>query len=146
MALYRRRNSVFDRIGDRYGSFIDADHFLGRSAFDESWMTSPAMNIQKNGNHYDLEIALPGYSKNNITISVNNRMLEILAEKNVIDKDRDKGDYLKKEIDTDKIKKTFELSAEIDVEKIDSSFENGLLRIKLPRLVNKESSKMIKVE
>ena len=37
MALYRRKNHVFDRIGDRYGNFIDPDHFLGRNAFEESW-------------------------------------------------------------------------------------------------------------
>ncbi|MEP1096592.1 MAG: Hsp20/alpha crystallin family protein [Cyclobacteriaceae bacterium] len=145
MALYRRRNTVFDRIGNRYGSFIDSDHFLGRNAFDENWMTSPVMNVRKNHDHYDLEIGLPGYDKNDISISVHDRTLEVVAEKDLKKDKASDDEYVQKEIDTNSVKKTFQLSSLIDMDKIDSTYENGLLRIRLPRIKKRESAQAIKV-
>ena len=39
MKLEKINNSVFRRIGNYYGSLIDPYHFMGRSAFQISWIS-----------------------------------------------------------------------------------------------------------
>ena len=137
MSLKKRKNQVFERMGERYSTFIDPSHFLGRSAFEDGWMTKwPATNIKKNKDKYDLEVGLPGYSKEDISISVEDDMLRITAEKKKSSKVDEDDDYLLKELDTDRVHRTFQLTSQIDVENIESKFENGLLKISLPSANN----------
>ncbi len=144
MNLYRRRNHVFSRIGDRYRSFIDPDHFLGRTAFEDSWMTQPVTNILEEEDRYELEIGLPGYAKDEITISVNDDILSVVAKKSKTRKDEKIVNYVQKEIETDQVERTFYLSSLIDSEKIESNYHNGLLQISLP-FIHKSLSKVIAV-
>ena len=40
MVLLRQRTGPFHRIGDRYNTFFgSSDHFMGRSAFDDNWLS-----------------------------------------------------------------------------------------------------------
>ncbi|UII30468.1 hypothetical protein LVD17_19430 [Fulvivirga ulvae] len=39
MILLRQRSGPFHRIGDRYNTLFGSDHFMGRSAFEDSWMS-----------------------------------------------------------------------------------------------------------
>ncbi|MEO9870605.1 Hsp20/alpha crystallin family protein [Ekhidna sp.] len=144
MNLHRRKNHVFGRIGDRYSSFIDSDHFLGRNAFEESWMTRPVTNVREDESQYELEVGLPGYLKKDIQLSVDGHVLRIVAETKGAKKDDQRSRYIQKEIDTDRIERTFHLSSLIDADKITSNYENGLLRITLP-FVDKSKSKAISV-
>jgi len=145
MSLYKRRNTVFDRIGDCYGSFIDPNHFLGRSAFDDGWMTCSPINVHHGENQFDLKIALPGCAKEDITVSVNEDELEITAkgssnvEKNAL------LEEAPKEVNQKEFRKTFQLSSLIDTNKIVSTYDNGILKVRLPKHNRNGSSKIIKV-
>lgn len=141
----KRRNNTFTRIGDRYKTFIDPDHFLGQNAFDDSWLTKPATNIRVNQDHYDLEVALPGYEKKEINISIGDGLLEIVAEKVDTKKGKLNERYIQREIDTDRTQKTFHLSSIIDEDQIESDFKNGLLHISLPIKKERKNKKMIAV-
>ena len=143
MNLYKRRNHVFGRFGDRYNTFIDPDHFLGRNAFEDSWI-APATNIRKEADHFELEVGLPGYSKKDISISVDGYVLNIVAEKKSAGKTEKNKNYVQQEIDTDRMERTFYLSSLIDTGKIASHFENGLLHITLP-FVSRSRTRAISV-
>ena len=45
MKFERIKNTVFRRIGNYYGSLIDPYHFMGRSAFQDSWI----LTMKKSG-------------------------------------------------------------------------------------------------
>ncbi|MEO9485220.1 MAG: Hsp20/alpha crystallin family protein [Ekhidna sp.] len=144
MNLYRRKNHVFGRIGDRYSSFIDPDHFMGRNAFEDSWIARPVTNIiKKDPSQFELEVGMPGYSKKDIKISVDGYVLRVVAEKKSSGKEQNTN-YIQREIDTNRMEKTFYLSSLIDADKIVSHFENGLLHITLP-FVSKSKSRAISI-
>lgn len=39
MILLRPRSGPFHRIGDTYNTLFGSDHFMGRSAFEDSWLS-----------------------------------------------------------------------------------------------------------
>lgn len=130
MSVYRRRSNLFDRIGDQYRHFIDGDHFLGRSAFEDNWMTRAATNLKKNGLGYQLEVALPGFEKKDISVNVHNDQLEVLAHsKKQTELD---SDYVIQELNTSTKSRVFTLRPDIDTDRIKVSFQNGILMIALP--------------
>jgi len=123
------KSGPFHRIGDTYGHFFNTEHFLGRSAFDKPWLApEPAANLGKNKVHYFIEVALPGYEKQEIDLALKDDILIVTAEKTEDFKD----EYLAREIHFDTIVRHFELDDEVDQENIEAKFENGLLRITLP--------------
>ncbi|OEK01015.1 hypothetical protein BFP97_05595 [Roseivirga sp. 4D4] len=124
----RIKSSPFHRIGDAYGSFFDGEHFLGRNAFDDSWIAPkiPA-NIKKTSKTYEIEMALPGFVKKEITILVEGDLLKVLAEKDM------KGEVNDSEnLDYDILGRSFQLEPDIDRDRISSKFKDGLLKIYLP--------------
>ena len=130
MGLYRRRNSLFDRIGDHYRHFIDGDHFLGRNSFEDSWMAKAKSNLKKDGNGYHLEVALPGFEKKDINVTVHNDLLDIVAQ--VSNKPKVESEYIIQELDTNTSSRTFRLHPDINTDAITVSFKNGMLSITLP--------------
>ncbi|MGI9543496.1 MAG: Hsp20/alpha crystallin family protein [Cyclobacteriaceae bacterium] len=130
MSVYRRRSKLFDRIGDQYRHFIDGDHFLGRSAFEDNWMTRAESNLKRNGEGYQLEVALPGFDKKEISVTVHNDQLEIVAQS--ADQADVESDYVIQELNTSTKSRIFKLRPEIDTDQIKVNFKNGILRIALP--------------
>jgi len=130
MNIYRRRSNMFDRIGDQYRHLIDGDHFLGRSAFEDSWMTRAESNLKRNGEGYQLEVALPGFDKKDINVTVHNDHLEIVAQ--AADQTDVDNEYVIQELNTSTKSRIFKLRPEIDTDQITVQFNNGMLRITLP--------------
>lgn len=126
-AWNRLRNGPFHRIGDTYSHFIDGDHFMGRSAFEKPWLTKPSANLKKTPKQYELEVALPGFKKEEVSIVVDHGWLTVKATKDVNYRD----EYLKQEIDFDSLERSFQLAQDVDADRIDANFSDGILRIYL---------------
>ncbi|WP_420386753.1 Hsp20/alpha crystallin family protein [Roseivirga sp.] len=124
----RIKCSPFHRIGDTYGHLVDRDHFLGRSAFDSNWMTHDIpSNIKQTEKGYDLELALPGFAKSEISVVRQGNVLNVSAQKSL---PASSVTALTK-IPTS-VSRSFQLDNSTDHELIESEFENGLLKISLP--------------
>lgn len=134
----RIKSGPFHRIGDVYGRFFNPDHFMGRSAFDDSWLTPPA-NLSKNESTYELEVVLPGFKKEDIEVSLEGDTLWVRA-----DKDEDeayKDQYLAREMHFDTVTRHFHMDDDIDRDAIKAKYKDGLLRIALPHNGGTESRK-----
>lgn len=118
------RNSIFHRIGDHYTSFVEPGRFMGRSALEDRWLVPPEVKVSENDGYYCIEVSLPGFSKEEIDVSVTEDNLNILAEKGEKTEDR-RGKITPR-------KKTFRLDPDIDQRKITVEYENAILYIKLP--------------
>lgn len=127
----RIKSSPFHRIGDSYGHFFNRDHFLGRTAFDGRWMTADIpSNIKKTKDGYEMELALPGFKKSEITVYREGNILNISAK--MSDKDQDKTEVVAGQKLPGSVSRSFQLNDETDKENISSQFENGLLKVSLP--------------
>ncbi|KYG82463.1 Hsp20/alpha crystallin family protein [Roseivirga echinicomitans] len=125
----RIKRGPFHRIGDSYSHFFNTEHFMGRSAFDKTWLAPEIpSNLRKEEEAYTIEMALPGFKKEEISIYVEDDLLRVKAER----EDDYKDKYLRKEIHLDSLKRNFQLEENVDRDKIEAAYENGLLRILLP--------------
>ena len=129
-------NRTFHRIGDRFGEFIDKDHFMGRTPFQDNWMAPDkkvaSANIKSTKKEYILEVGLPGYAREDIKIEIDKELLLVKATK------ESKGDvqetnFLRQEFCHDSMFRSFHLRPDIDVENITAVFDNGLLTLTLPQ-------------
>ena len=110
--------------------------------FDNSWMertnyTAPAINVIENEKEYELELAAPGLSKEDFKIQLDNEgNLVIHMEKKTENKEeKRKGRFLRREFSYEKFHQSLMLPDDVDIEKIEAKMENGVLNIRLPKIV-----------
>ena len=87
---------------------------------------------QKDG--YELEIDLPGYKKEDIAAELKDGYLTITAssKKEAEEKD-EKGTYIRKERYSGSFSRSFYVGEDITQEDIKAKFENGILKIGVPK-------------
>lgn len=125
------KNHAFDRMGERYAPLIDRDHFLGRSAFEiKRKDATPPVNIKKTAQLLTLDVAVPGYQKEELEVILEKGYLIIRGQKEV--KEEHQGeDYVLEEFDFNSFERSFLLSEDIAREKVAASYDNGVLHIEI---------------
>ena len=93
---------------------------------------------------YHVEMDTPGFSKDDLDISVDNGYLTITAEKEVSDSD-DSKNYIRRERSYGKMTRSFYLG-DVDEEEVDATFRDGTLKISIPKLDEKKSKKVIEIK
>jgi molecular chaperone IbpA len=122
-------NKLFPRA-----SFVGFDHLLNELDYVAKHANDqyPPHNIIKTDeDKYLIELAVAGFSENELDIEVNDRTLTITGEH--VSKGRE---YIHKGISTKKFKRTFRLSEHVKVNGAD--FKDGLLSIELKYVVPEE--------
>lgn len=98
---------------------------------------------------YELDIDLPGFKKDEITVDLENGYLTISAAKG-LDKDEEdkKGKYIRKERYAGTMQRSFYVGDAITHEDIKAKFENGILSLTIPKKDAKavETKKSIAIE
>lgn len=106
---------------------------LERSFFSNSSRSVSAFrtDVSDTGDAYKLEAELPGFSKDDIAIDIENDCLTISAERKFENEDN-KNSFVKRERFYGSYSRSFDVSG-IDSDKIDASYENGVLTVNLPK-------------
>lgn len=97
----------------------------------------PPVNVFADGDDFVLVAELPGVAKDAIDIQLKRDEVRITGTK-VIDYD-DKASVHRRERQAGQFDRTLSMPAEIDVDRAQATFENGVLRIKLPRAEHEKS-------
>jgi HSP20 family protein len=116
-------------------SFDDIfDDFFGNRWLDHSEYSywTPAVDVIEEDNKYILKMDLPGLSKDDVKISVDNDTLKISGEKKYENEEKKKN-YHRCERYYGKFERSFNLGKEIDTEKIEANFKNGVLNLELTK-------------
>lgn len=92
----------------------------------------PAVNIKNNTENFELELSVPGGKKDDFKVEVDNDVLTISTEVKTEDKEN-KQNYSRKEFSFSSFKRAFALPETVDGTKIDAAYENGILRLTLPK-------------
>ena len=111
-----------------------------RDFFNDGWAmkaraTSPAINVKENEQQYDVELAVPGMTKDDFNVSINDEgCLVIKMERKDEKKDEDKEEhYLRREFSYTSYQQALTLPADVEHDKIEAKVENGVLHVTLPR-------------
>jgi HSP20 family protein len=92
----------------------------------------PAVNIKEENDHYTVSLAAPGLKKDDFHIAVENSLLTISSEKEEEKEEKDNR-YTRREYSYTSFSRSFGLPDDVKPDGIDAHYENGELRITLPR-------------
>ena len=93
-------------------------------------MSVPPHNIMETENDFQIEFSVPGSNKKDFEIEVENDNIKIIKKKEDLDTS---NNYSRKEFNYSFFEKSFYLPESIDQSKISSKYDNGILRISLPK-------------
>ena len=125
---YRRRGG----LASGYDPFRDMEEFE-KHFFGNSQLESFKTDIKDNGKDFVVEMDLPGFKKEDIKVDIEGGVMTISAERHSDYEDEDKKkNYIRKERSYGTYKRSFDIS-EIDESGITASYEDGLLKLILPK-------------
>lgn len=109
-------------------------------------ITLPAVNVLDKDEEYIVEMAVPGLKKSDFDISLDYQMLSISAELNTSEEDSNEN-YTRREFGYSSFKRTFSLPETVEIDKIKAKYEEGILRVLLPKRdeAKKKPIKQIKI-
>lgn len=87
----------------------------------------PKVNIIENDDSYEVEIAVTGFDKDDVSLELKDNNLVIKAEKKKKDNEETDQKYLMKEIAQRSFRRVFRFPIKIDTENIKCSYENGII-------------------
>ena len=126
--------SIFNQLRPLSVGFDDVfNHFESMFDYDMVNVSNyPPYNIVKTGdNKYDVELALAGFNKKDINVSVENGMLTIESKE---DKSKDKdGEVIHKGISKRYFKKSFTISDDVEVK--GAELKDGMLRVSMEKII-----------
>jgi HSP20 family protein len=115
----------------------DADSFFGSFFNNDLFQKDyagyvPSVNITEKEDSYSIEVSAPGFEKKDFNISVQEQILTI-AGTHSTEKATEEKSFVRKEFNYGSFSRSFNLADLVDEDKIDAKYENGILRIELPK-------------
>ncbi len=144
--IIRKNNSLLNSNFRDFNNMIDSffnDDFLSRGSVYES---SFKVDVSEKDDSYLVEAEMPGFSKDDIAISLDEGKLVISAQKNEeVDKSDEDKNYIHKERKSSQMSRSMYFP-NIDEDNIKASLNDGILEIKLGKSQVKETKKHIAIE
>jgi len=124
--------------------FWNVDRFLDKPYAGGEFL--PAVNIRETKEHYKLEVAAPGFKKDDFKVTTEDGVLTISAETSK-EKKEEKENYTRREFTSSSFSRTFNLPDNIEEDKIKANYQDGLLKIELKKSgKNATEKKEVKID
>ena len=143
--------NLFDDVDDDWMDFpFDSDFWGKRNPlYGKHAKNLMKTDIREHDNGYELDIDLPGFKKDEISIDLDSGYLTISAAKG-LDKDEEdkKGKYIRKERYAGAMQRSFYVGDGVTEEDVKAKFEDGILKLSIPKKEAKavETKKTIAIE
>ena len=144
--------SIFgENLFDEMMNFPWEDEFFGKKnpLYGKHSKNMMKTDVKENEGGFEVAIDLPGFKKDEISAELKNGYLTINAEKG-LDKDEEdkKGNFIRRERYYGSCSRSFYVGDAITEEDIKAKFEDGLLKLSIPKKDAKaiESQKRIAIE
>ena len=141
--------SVFGR--DIFDDFMDGFAFpdVSRELYGKHAKQIMKTDVKELDNGYEIMVDLPGFKKDEVNVELENGYLTISASKG-LDKDEEdkKGKYIRQERYAGSMSRSFYVGEDLTEEDIHAKFENGILRLDVPKKEAKavETKKRVAIE
>jgi HSP20 family protein len=135
MTLVKRNGNLLNPLPMLFDDFFNRDLFSWNgSNFSNTNTTIPAVNIKETAENYEVEVAAPGMSKKDFKVELDGNLLTISSERTNQREDKEDERYSRKEFSYQSFQRTFNLQKDVvDIEKIQAKYEDGLLRLLIPK-------------
>ena len=101
-------------------------------------------DVYEKDDAYNIEVDVPGFKKEDINIDVDNGYLTIKASKHFDETEKGKN-YICRERRYGKFERSFYLG-DLKTDDVEASFENGTLKIKVPKVEDSKDKKRIEIK
>ena len=128
---------------------VPKNFFKGRRLFDDFWAPiaweedfmeeffTPRVDVKDCEDHYEINAELPGVKKDDIKVSLVDGVLILEAEVRKEDREEKAGRYIRQERRYGKLMRRFDLGKDVKEEDIEAMFEDGVLKLRAPKLEGK---------
>ena len=135
--------------------FFDMDDFFDNRMWNTGLMKTdfwngktiePALNIKETEDHFEVELAAPGFEKKDFNITLEDGYLNISAEKEITEEKEDEQ-YTRREFNYTAFDRSLQLPDSVQEEAVKAKYEDGILRFNLLKKeeVKKKPPKVIEV-
>jgi HSP20 family protein len=118
--------SVFDDFFKSWNEGFFADEW-------SKMLTVPAVNVVEKNTDYNITVAAPGLKKSDFKINVDGNVLNISAEMEETKEEKDDERYTKREYNYSSFSRSFTLPNEVLKDQIAASYEDGVLKLTVPK-------------
>jgi len=129
--------ATFSGLVDRF--FNESLVRNGGSAF------VPKVDVIENEANYEVHLAVPGISKDDFKVEVNDSVLTVSGERKFTNEKKEKN-YRAVETQYGSFSRSFSLPENVDGTKINAKYNNGILELTIPKDEKKVLKQVIKVD
>jgi HSP20 family protein len=108
------------------------DTFFTKGNNNASEGFAPAVNVAEEEKEFRIEVAVPGLTRKEVRIDVEDDILTISSEHDE-KKEEKKDNYVRREFSHAAFKRSFQLPETVDQDKIEARHDAGVLIIRLPK-------------
>ena len=141
------RDNLFDDMFD-FDFDKEFDRMM-RPLYGKHAQNMMKTDVRETENSYELDIDLPGFKKDEITVQLDNGYLSISASKGLDKNEENKdGKYIRRERYAGSMNRTFYVGSQLTQQDIQAKFEDGILKISVPKkdVQQIEQNKYIAIE
>ena len=125
--------NLFDEFFDDFPMPRDF-HNIDRRLYGKNAAREMKTDVHEHEDHYEVDIDLPGFKKDEITLSLENGYLTVNAAKGLDKDEKDKkGRLIRQERYAGTMQRSFYVGDALTEEDIGARFENGVLSLNVPK-------------
>lgn len=102
---------------------------------------TPAADLYETDEAFTVEMELPGFDRDDIDVTVEQGMLTVSGRRAAETEDRDESYHLR-ERSVGRFSRSFSLPASINADDVKARFENGVLRVDMPKAAEAKTRKI----
>lgn len=136
-----RKNNGFGVFSDLWNG-IESD--LAKAVGYDVDSTVPSVNVLETEKGYRLEFAAPGLEKKDFEITLDQDILTVSVGKEKKE-EKQSEKFIRKEFAFHSFERSFKLPDLIDKEHITASYDQGVLKVEVPRQKQEKAVKTIKI-
>lgn len=123
---------VLERQNFDFNPFENILKDFSGAGSDYALRQKPSANIIDNEKSVDIRILVPGFNKEDISITIDNQILTV-SNPSDEEKPADELKYIRKEFEFEGFERRFRLGRSLNPEAITAKFENGILNISIAK-------------
>jgi HSP20 family protein len=137
--LALKKRSEFPVWGDMFGNVFTNDWLNFPQNYKEQFGTFPAANVKESDKEFTIELAVPGKSKEDFKIDLDQNLLTISSEQKE-NKEEKTENYTRKEYSYQSFRRSFRLPETADEQETSANYTDGILKIVIPKKDSKKQS------
>ena len=141
----RNRNSIFNDFDNIFHDiFSQPKRYVSNNKYNMPYQTAPRANVTQNNEGFLLQLAAPGFSKNDFDINVENDVLTISV--NVEEQLEENNNLVTREYSYNNFSRSWVLPEGVSPDTINARYESGILSLQIQVQNSKTIATKIQVD